>query len=153
MMKRAIFTGTAGFLLGAMALAFAQSTGLRPDQFIALPWTWPGAQTFGPVVGGTNDQTTATTYVLTASDCGKTILSSTGAGLTITTLNSLVVGCAIAIVQQGSAQVTIANGSGATMASAHSFTKTFGQWATIGLFVDSNSGGSAAHFVLTGDGA
>ncbi len=45
-MKRAALVGSACFMLGAIALAFAQSTGLRPDQFIALPWTWTGIQSY-----------------------------------------------------------------------------------------------------------
>jgi len=67
-----------------------------------------------------------------------------------------IAGTANAVVTTWSLSGTItpaANGSGATKDSAHSFTKTFGQWAIIGLFVDTNSGGSSAHIVITGDGA
>jgi hypothetical protein len=37
--------GGACFLLGAIMAAFAQ-TAMRPDQFIASPWTWSGVQSF-----------------------------------------------------------------------------------------------------------
>jgi hypothetical protein len=37
--------------------------------------------------------------------------------------------------------------------SAHSYTKTFGQGAGVGLSVIQNSGGSAAAWFLFGDGA
>lgn len=150
-MRKSLFTGAVCFLLGAMALAFAQSTGLRPDQFIALAWTWTGGQTFGKVIGGTSTQS-GTTYTLAATDCGTTIIFTSASAITLTTLNSLVVGCAIAIEQGGAGQITLANGSGATSHSAHSYTKTFAQYAIIGLFVDTNSGGSSADFIITGDG-
>lgn len=120
--------------------------GLSVDQ------TWTGTQTFGPVVGTINTQS-GTTYTLAASDCGKTILFTSGSAITLTTLNSLSAGCAIAVEQGGAGQVTIANGSGATSHSAHSFTKTFAQYAIIGLFVDTNAGGTAADIIITGDGA
>ena len=106
----------------------------------------------GIVNGGTNAQS-GTTYTLAASDCGKTIIATNASAITITTLNSLAVGCAIAIEQGGAGQITISAGSGATQHCAHTYTKTFGQWAIIGLFVDANSGGTAAVINITGDGA
>ncbi len=149
-MRRAIL-GAICFTLGAISLLSAQTTGLRPDQFVALPWTWSGIQSFGEVIGGTSIQS-GTSYTLAATDCGTTINFTSGSAITVTTLNSLPIGCGIAILQAGAGQITVANGASATMNSAHSYTKTFGQWAIIGLYVDTNSG-SAAHFVLTGDGA
>lgn len=114
--------------------------------------TWSGAQTFGEVIGTVSTQS-GTTYTLAATDCGTTVLFTNGSAITVTTLNSLPVGCSIAIEQGGAGQITIANGSGATSHSAHSYTKTFGQYAILGLFVDTNSGGSAADIIITGDGA
>lgn len=114
--------------------------------------TWSGTQTFDSVLGSVNTQS-GTTYTLAASDCGKTVRTSSASSVTITTLNSLSVGCSIAILQAAAGQVTIANGSGATLVSRNSYTKTSGQWAIIGLFVESNAGGTAAQFVLTGDGS
>lgn len=115
--------------------------------------TWSGTQTFGTTVGTINTQS-GTTYTLAATDCGQTILFTSGSSITLTTLNSLPAGCAIAVEQGGAGQITVANGSGATLTSAHSYTKTFNAaGAMIGLFVDTNAGGTAAHFVLTGDGA
>jgi len=113
--------------------------------------TYSARQTFGEVVGTINPQS-GTTYTLAATDCGKTVKFSNGSAITLTTLNSIPAGCNIAIEQAGAGQITVANGSGATMDSAHSYTKTFGQYAIIGLFVDTNSG-TNAHYILTGDGA
>jgi hypothetical protein len=114
--------------------------------------SWSGTQTFGPVIGKVSTQS-GTTYTLAASDCGTTILFTNSSAITVTTLNSLPAGCAVAIEQAGTGQVTIGAGTGATQHSAHSFTKTYGRYAILGLFVDTNAGGSAADIIITGDGA
>ena len=114
--------------------------------------TWSGTQTFGPVIGSVSTQS-GITYTLAATDCGTTILFSNSATITVTTLNSLPAGCAIAIEQGGNGQVAISAGAGATQHSAHGFTKTYGQYAILGIFVDVNVGGSAANVIITGDGA
>lgn len=114
--------------------------------------TWSGTQTFGSVVG-TVATHSGTTYTLAAADCGTTILFTSASPTVLTTLNSLPVGCAIAIEQGGGGQISVSAGSGATQHSAHGFTKTYAQYAILGLFVDANAGGSAADFIITGDGA
>jgi hypothetical protein len=114
--------------------------------------SWSGTQTFGPVVG-TVSAKTGTTYTLAAGDCGTTLRFTNSSAITVTTLNSLPAGCSIAIEQAGTAQVTIAVGSGATHHSPHGYTKTFGQYAILGLFVEMNAGGAAANIIITGDGA
>jgi hypothetical protein len=114
--------------------------------------SWSGAQTFGPVVGTVSTKT-GTSYTLAATDCGTTILFTSSSAIQVTTLNSLPAGCSIAIEQAGSGQVTIVAGSGATQHSAHNFTRTYGQFAILGLFVDTNVGGAAADVIITGDGA
>jgi len=118
----------------------------------AQPHTWTGAQSFGEVVGTVSTQA-GTSYTSAATDCGTTVLFTSSSPVTVTTLNSLPVGCSIAIEQGGAGQVTIAAGTGATQHSAHSYTKTYGQYAILGLFVDTNVGGSAADIIITGDGA
>lgn len=118
----------------------------------AQPHTWTGAQSFGQVIGKVSTQA-GTSYTLAATDCGTTITFTNVAAVTVTTLNSLPVGCSIAIEQGGAGQITIAAGTGATQHSAHGYTKTYGQYAIIGLFVDTNAGGSSADIIITGDGA
>lgn len=114
--------------------------------------TWSGTQTFGPVIGAVSTQNGAS-YTLTPTDCGTTILFTNSSSINLTTLNSLPAGCSIAIEQAGGGQVTITAGTGATQHSAHGYTKTYGQYAILGLFVDTNAGGAAADFIITGDGA
>lgn len=111
-----------------------------------------GTETFGTVIGGVNTQS-GTTYTLQASDCGKTVVATNASAITVTTFQAAVVGCTIAVEQGGAGQVTFSNGGSATLVSAHSYTKTFNaKGATVSLFVDVN-GGSAAEFILSGDGA
>lgn len=113
---------------------------------------WSGVQAFGTTLSTMTTQS-GTTYTLAATDCGTTVKFTSGSAITLTTLNSLTIGCYINVLQAGAGQITVANGSGATLQSSHGYTKTFGQWAMIGLFVDANSGGTAAEFVFYGDGA
>jgi hypothetical protein len=142
--------GLSGFTGLAVGAGLAKTGGnLVLD--VAHANTWTGPQSFGEVIGTVSTQTGAS-YTLAASDCGTTIRFTSASAITVTTLNSLPVGCAIAIAQAGAAQVSIAAGTGATQHSAHGYSKTFGQYAILGLFVDTNSGGSAANIIVTGDG-
>ena len=149
--------GNAGDLLTSGGGSNPQTWTPTGNSGHALPFldgnnTWSGTQTFGPVVGSVSTRS-GTTYTLAANDCGTTILFSGSTSVTLTTLNSLPAGCAIAIEQAGAGQIVIAAGAGATQHSAHGYTRTYGQYAILGLFVDSNAGGSAANFIITGDGA
>lgn len=147
-----VCTKTNSVAFGTAATAATGTSG-HTLPFLDGTNTFSGTQTFGTVVGSVNAQA-GTTYTLAATDCGKTVIITNGSAITLTTLNSLPIGCSIAVEQGGAGQITVANGAGATLTSAHSFTKTFAAaGAIIGLFVDTNAGGTAAHFVLTGDGA
>jgi hypothetical protein len=114
-------------------------------------WTGPNFFNAASLYSSGNVQTGS--YTLAATDCGHTVIVNSASPVNVTTLNSLPLNCTVAIVQSGAGQVTVVNGAGATFNSVNSFTKTKAQWAIIGLTVDSNAGGSAAHFVLSGDGA
>ncbi|HEX3651865.1 MAG TPA: hypothetical protein VHU18_03480 [Rhizomicrobium sp.] len=123
----------------------------------ALPFldgsnVWSGTQSFGSAIGTVSTQS-GVSYTLAASDCGTTILFTNNSAITLTTLNSLPPGCSIGIEQAGNGQVTVLAGTSATQHSAHGYTKTFGLYALLGLFVDINPGGAAADFIITGDGA
>jgi hypothetical protein len=133
------------------------TTGSHYINNVALPTlagtnTWSGTQTFGAIIG-TVVARSGTTDTLAATDCGTTIEYTSASAVTVTAPNSLVIGCHIAIVQGGAGQVTVSAGASATLVSAHSYTKTFGQNAGIGLSVIENAGGSAAKYFLFGDGA
>lgn len=92
---------------------------------------------------------------LTNGDCLTKILFTSNSAVTVTIPATLPVGCQVAIEQGGTAKVSV-NGtavSAATLNSAHSYTGTYGQYSTIGVTIDTNSGGSAAVADLTGDGS
>lgn len=132
---------TTGYYINNVALPTLASTN-----------AWSGTQTFGAIIG-TVVARSGTTDTLAATDCGTTIEYTSASAVTVTAPSSLVIGCHIAIVQGGAGQVTISPGASATLVSAHSYTKTFGQNAGIGLSVIENAGGSAAKYFLFGDGA
>lgn len=112
--------------------------------------TFSGTQTFGSVFGTVSTQS-GTTYTLAASDCGTEIAFTNAAAVTVTIPAALTTGCNISILQTTAAgQVTVTGTAvaAATLHSAHSYTKTFGQWAVIGINIYTT--GVA---ILTGDGA
>ena len=122
----------------------------------------PGAGAGGGVAGsirlngaviGVVVERSGTTDTLAGTDCGKTIAYTSGSAVAVTLPDSLEVGCHITAVQVGAGQITFSIGGGATLRSAHAYTKTFGQYAGLGLSVIQNSGGSAAVWFLFGDGA
>ncbi len=156
--------GSAGgaFTVGQLAIGAISGTGTAVTASTGtsghtLPFldganTFSGTQTFGAVMSTVNAQT-GTTYTLLSSDCGKTVLITNASAITVTAPNNLAIGCHVAIVQGGAGQITISAQAGGTLVSAHSYTKTFGQRAGIGLSVLTNAGGSAAEWYLFGDGA
>jgi hypothetical protein len=107
-------------------------------------------QTFGNTFGAVSSQS-GTTYTLASTDCGTEVAFTNAAAVTVTIPATLTTGCNIAILQTTAAgQVTVTGTavSAATLHSAHSYTKTFGQWSVIGINIYTT--GVA---ILTGDGA
>lgn len=131
--------------------------GVAENANIGGTLTVTGLATFGAVKGKVTSQsgTGGSAYTFTSTDCGTLILATGSSAATYTVPNSLPEGCHIAVSQETSGgQVTISAGSGATFnANPHSYTKSFGQYAIIGISVKSNSNGTSAVFTLLGDGA
>ena len=96
---------------------------------------------------------TGTTYTLVASDTGRVVECSNAAAITLTLPANASVGFCCAVVQGAAGQITLTPASGATLRHRQSHTKTAGQWAGATLYVRTNSGGSAAEWVLMGDTA
>lgn len=140
-------------ILAATSTTYVTARG-RPGAGLARNNVWTGSNTFGPVLGAVTTQS-GTTYTFASTDCGTEVVFSNSSSITATIPATLPVGCNIAALQSGAGQIAV-NGSAvtpATLESAHSYTKTFGQWAIIGINIEANVGGSAAIAVLTGDGA
>lgn len=95
----------------------------------------------------------STTHTLTAADIGKVHRFTNAAGCVVALPNSLPAGWNILWVQQGAAQVTFTPGSGATRRNASNHTKSRALYAEGSLRVDTNAGGSAAVYYLSGDTA
>lgn len=102
--------------------------------------------------GNINAQT-GTSYTLTAADTGKVVELTNAAAITLDMPNNLPVGWCCTVVQGGAGAVTFTPASGASRRNRQSHTKTAGQWAICMLYVRTNSGGSAAEYVLGGDTA
>lgn len=125
---------------------------------------WSAKQTFRSVVGSLGNASSgvpegviisATAYTLNSgseSDCGRDLIFIADTSVTLTTDPTAPVGCHISITQAGLGTVTIVDGGGATHVSRLNFTATAGQYALLGLGVYQNVGGSAAVYLLSGDG-
>jgi hypothetical protein len=132
--------------------------------FTNAPQTWGPQQTFGSTKGAIRTQANAndTLDVSTAStsDCGKKVLYTNTGIVTVTLPNNATVPCSIALEQGTTAGRVVpvcattgcGNGGGSTSPqNTHGFTGTFNAaTATIYLDVDTNVGGTSAHYVLTG---
>jgi len=95
----------------------------------------------------------STAITLATADTGTIITTTSTAAASIITLpNSLVPGFNCSIIQNSTAGITFAAGSGATLNNRQSHTKIAGQFGVSTVIVTSNSSGStAAVFVLAGD--
>jgi hypothetical protein len=74
-----------------------------------------------------------TSYTLSEEDNGKLIYFSSSIAVTVTTSASLGVGFTCSIIQGGSGQITVAQGSGTTLVSYQGLLKTAGQYAMIAV--------------------
>jgi len=113
--------------------------------------------TIGYYKATVQNKTTAYTLVATStaasSDCGTEIVVTVSSTAAVTLPNSGVIGCQVTIVQGGSAKVTLAAATGATLTSPHSFTGTYASGSAITAQVIANSGGTAAQWLFGGDGS
>jgi hypothetical protein len=92
-------------------------------------------------------------YTLVTADAGRTTYLTSASAVTLTLPNNLTVGYNCKIIQAAAGQVTFSPASGASLRNRQSHAKTAGQWAECTLQVVSNSGGTAAEYVLSGDTA
>ncbi len=112
--------------------------------------TWLGAQTFNETHGTLVLETT-TSHTLAQSDCGKEVKMTNAGANTFTVPDTITGGLCPVGIRQGPAagQITVVVSGAATLVNAHSFTKTFGINALIGVI---NDGAALSDWTLTGDG-
>ncbi len=152
MKRRSVLVGGICFLLGATMAALA-ATAIRPEQFVALPWTWSAAQTFGD-----GD------LVLSGASSGSATLKAPATGGGTATLPA---GSGTLVYTSGSGSVTsVTCGTGLT---GGTFTTTgtcaldvahANTWTAVQAFTDgdlsllgSSSGNSVVHAPASGGGA
>jgi len=94
---------------------------------------------------------TATAYTVAAADLGKRKRTTNAGAVTVSLPNDREQGFSILLCQAAAGQVSFVAASGAALHSRTGYSKTAGQWSEVSLTVDSNSGGAAASWVLSGD--
>jgi hypothetical protein len=124
--------------------------------FTNVSQTWGPQQTFGSTKGKIRTQSSASDTLDTStgatSDCGGTVLYTSNVPITVTLPTTGSPPCSMALEQGSTGRIMLANAGSPPFTSVHGFTGSFnGAGAIIGLFMDTNVGGSAAHYVLTGD--
>lgn len=72
-------------------------------------------------------------YTLSGSDNGKVLYFTSSSAVTVTTASGLGVGFTCSMIQGGTGQITVAQGSGSTLVSYQSLLKSAGQYAMISL--------------------
>ena len=101
----------------------------------------------------TTEDVTGTGYTLVSGDLGKRKRTTSASSVTVTLPKSLEQGFGLLFCQAGAGRITFAAESGATINNRLGYTKTAGQWAEVSVIVDTNVGGSAASWVISGDTA
>jgi hypothetical protein len=106
----------------------------------------------GPLAADvTTEDIGGTSYTVVAADLGKRKRTTNAGAVAITLPNDREQGFSFLLCQAGAGQVTFSAASGAALHSRAGYSKTAGQWSEVSLTVDSNSGGTSAVWVLSGD--
>ena len=95
----------------------------------------------------------STTHTLTEADNGKVHRFTSATAVAVALPNGLSPGWNALWAQVGAGQVTFTPGSGATRRNANNHTKSRAQYSEGSLRVDTNAGGAAAVYFLSGDTA
>jgi hypothetical protein len=99
----------------------------------------------------TTEDIAGTTYTVAAADLGKRKRTTNAGAVAVTLPNGLEQGFSILLCQAGAGRVTFSPAAGATLNNRAGYSRTAAQWSEVSLTVDSNSGGAAAVWVLSGD--
>lgn len=94
---------------------------------------------------------TGTSETALLEDTGNIIEFDNSSAITYDLPNTLPKGWQITATQVNSGDVTFSPATGAGLQNRSDHTKTGGQWAMISLYVRSNSDGSSAEYILSGD--
>jgi hypothetical protein len=101
----------------------------------------------------TTEDVIGTNYTLVTGDLGKRKRTTSASAVTVTLPNSMQQGFSVLLCQAAAGRVTFAAAGGGTLNNRMGYSKTAGQWSEVSLTVDTNAGGSAAAWVLSGDTA
>ena len=99
----------------------------------------------------TTEDVTGTSYTVVSGDLGKRKRTTNASDVAVTLPNSFSQGFSVLFCQAAAGRVTFSAEGGGSLNNRASLSKTADQWSEVSLIVDSNSGGSAAAWVLSGD--
>lgn len=97
------------------------------------------------------DARTTTAETIASTEAGKLVTLNNASGITVTLSKTAPAGFQCGWLQLGAGRATFAAESGGSLVNRQSFFRSAGQYAGGSLIVASNSGGSAAAWVLLGD--
>lgn len=158
-MQRLFLAVLAGLVLIGTASAQWESPGSRAKSGQALyankPNQYGGRQYAGltPACQLEGGACAGTAYTADASWCGTMARFSSGSSITVTLPATLAPGCNILLEQDGAGKVSPSAASGASLHNRSGFTGSAGQYAVIGVQNWSNTSGTAAEWIMIGDGA
>lgn len=96
-------------------------------------------------------QESGASYTLQSSDSGHVLELVHSSAVTLTLPDTMPQGVTVTVMQAGAGDVTFVPAGGASLLNRSGHDKTAGQYALCTLYVQSNSGGSSAVYVLGGD--
>lgn len=129
---------------------------ITPNEGIKL---WVNDEDLIAIYNGTNwlldgvVTQSGSSYTLANSDNKSRMRFTSTTATTLSLPNNLQTGFLVTIIQAATGQITFSPASGATLRNRQTFTKTAGQYAVCNLQVISNSSGTNAEYLLSGDGA
>lgn len=96
-------------------------------------------------------EVTTTTVTIGSTHYGRVVRFKNAGAITVTLPANAPVNSQFDWVQTGAGQITFAAASGGNLFNRQGHTKSYSQWAMGTLYVEDNSGGNAAQWVLGGD--
>jgi hypothetical protein len=102
------------------------------------------------ITAATNVQSGAS-YTITTADNGKIVELSNATTVALLLNNNLPANFSCLIMQSSTATVTISSAAGSSLNNSRSHNKLYGQWSVATLYVRSNTTGTNAAWILSGD--
>jgi hypothetical protein len=90
-------------------------------------------------------------FTVAATDDLDLVRVNVASSVNVTLPNNMAAGFSVTLAQVGAGTFVMVAGAGATRDSRGAVYTSAGQWAVVTAMVDSNSNGTSAHWIVTGD--